>query len=93
MYYSVLTDANISQLLRLSLSKAVYPTVDIAPVPMKGLKGGEKAVLTPFLPQIPILLPQWEMAFSRIGLRRLLCIPEVLSSDSAVNEVHTYIFV
>lgn len=65
----------------------MYPTVDIASVPIKGSKVGEKNVLTPFVSLVPILLPQWEMALSRIGLRRLLCISEVLASESAVNEV------
>ena len=74
---SVLTDANISQLLRLGLSKAVYPTIDPS-----GTATGEKS---------RVLAPQWEIAFSRTGLRRLLHIPQVLLSESAVNETFTFV--
>ena len=74
---SVLTDANISQLLRLGLSKAVYPTID-----PPGTTTRERS---------HVLAPQWEIAFSRTGLRRLLHIPQVLLSESAVNETFTFV--
>ena len=70
---SVLTDANISQLLRLCLSKSVYPTVD-------DVTSSEKLLLP----------PHWEITFCRIGVRRFLRIPQVLASDSAVNEAFTF---
>ena len=74
---SVLTDANISQLLRLGLSKAVYPTID--PTKSKG-------------PCPPVVLaPPWEITFCRIGVRRLLQISQVLDSESAVNETFTFV--
>ena len=72
---SVLTDANISQLLRLGLSKAVYPTVDNI---SEGL-------------DLDILPAHWETIFCRIGVRRLLLIPQVLGSESAVNETFTFV--
>ena len=72
---SVLTDANISQLLRLGLSKAVYPTID--PQKAEGLSA--------------VLAPHWEITFCRIGVRRLLRIPQVLDSESAVNETFTFV--
>ena len=72
---SVLTDANISQLLRLGLSKAVYPTID--PQTAEGLPA--------------VLAPHWEITFCRIGVRRLLLIPQVLGSESAVNETFTFV--
>lgn len=74
---SVLTDANISQLLRLGLSKAVYPTVD----GISGLSGTDPNILPPY----------WEIIFCRMGVRRLLLIPQVLGSESAVNETFTFV--
>jgi hypothetical protein len=62
---SVLTDTNISQLLRLCLSKAIYPTIEPA--------------TTPF--QTAMLVPQWEITFCRIGLRRMLSIPKGTESN------------
>lgn len=71
---SVLTDANISQLLRLCLSKSVYPTVD-------NVTSSSENILLP---------PHWEITFCRIGVRRFLHIPQVLTSESAVNEAFTF---
>jgi hypothetical protein len=76
---SVLTDANISQLLRLGLSKAVYPTVDS----ISGPSGSGTDANT--------LPPYWEIIFCRMGVRRLLLIPQVLGSESAVNETFTFV--
>jgi hypothetical protein len=74
---SVLTDANISQLLRLGLSKAVYPTLDSS-------SSGSNSN--------PSVVPaHWELLFCRIGIRRLLLIQQVLNSDGAVNETFTFV--
>jgi hypothetical protein len=74
---SVLTDANISQLLRLGLSKAVYPTLDSSPL---------------VLNSNPSVVPaHWELLFCRIGIRRLLLIQQVLNSEGAVNETFTFV--
>jgi hypothetical protein len=78
---SVLTDANISQLLRLGLSKAVYPTVDSISVLSGSGTGTDPNILPPY----------WEIIFCRMGVRRLLLIPQVLGSESAVNETFTFV--
>ena len=89
---SVLTDANISQLLRLGLSKAVYPTID-PQIPQNEPKNGTKIGLKSGQNNNDscILAPQWEISFCRIGVRRLLKIPQVLHAESAVNEAFTFV--
>lgn len=72
---SVLTDANISQLLRLGLSKAVYPTLDNSPLELNS----------------SIVPPHWELIFCRIGIRQLLLIKQVLVSEGAINETFTFV--
>ena len=74
---SVLTDANISQLLRLGLSKAVYPTLDSS--------SSESNFNSSVVPA------HWELLFCRIGIRRLLLIQQVLVSEGAVNETFTFV--
>lgn len=74
---SVLTDANISQLLRLGLSKAVYPTLDSSSSESN--------------PNPSVVPAHWELLFCRIGIRRLLLIQQVLNSEGAVNETFTFV--
>lgn len=90
---SLLTAANISQLLRLSMSKAVYPS-PVRPSAIFSRSGSNnnysnistnESIGNHGMSQL------WEIAFCRTALRRLLQIPVVLSSDSAVDEAFTFV--
>jgi len=95
MASSLLTGANISQLLRLAVSKAVYPSnVAVAALGVGGGGGSGHGGASSYSNNSIALhgMSQlWEVAFCRTALRRLLQVPAVAASDAAVDEGFTFV--
>ena len=91
MVDSLLTDANISQLLRLAVSKAVYPS-HVSSSSFADQTGrntlssyGNNDIALCGMSQL------WEIAFCRTALRRLLQVPAVIASEATVDEAFTFV--
>ena len=90
---SLLTDANISQLLRLAVSKAVYPSHVSSTTSMTAVQNSSNTLSSYGNNDIAVcgMSQLWEIAFCRTALRRLLQVPAVVASEATVDEAFTFV--